>query len=213
MGFIKDTFDAITGRGQERAAEQSTAQQVAAGQQAIGTVEGAAERAQGFLDPFSAVGQQGLEQAGFLGDPNAQFDFLQNNPLFQLALQNANQQTQGGAASLGRVNAGDTLQQLSNNVLLSASPLIDRQRQDILAQLGIGTGIAGQQAGIEQGLGANVANLQTGIGATQAAGTIGAQNARAGGLFGQLGGGIGGLLSSAGTGFAKKGLGLLGLGG
>lgn len=210
MSFVKDIVDSITGRGAERAAEQATAAQVAGGERAIGTVEQAAQRAQGFLSPFGAVGQQGLEQAGFLGDPQAQFDFLQNNPLFQLALQNANQGTLAQAAAGGRLSAGDTLQRLSENVLLSASPLIDRQRQDIFAQLGIGTGIAGQQAGIEQGLGANVANLQTGIGAVQAGGIIGAQNARQGGLFGQLGGAIGGGLA---TGLGGKALSFLGLGG
>lgn len=205
MGFIKDTLDSITGRGQERAAEQSTAAQVAAGQQGIDTLTGAAERAQGFFSPFAGIGERGVEQAGFLGDPQAQFDFLQGNPLFQLALENANQNTLAQGSAGGRLSAGDTLQQLSNNTLLSAQPLIDRQRQDILSQLGIGTGVAGQQAEIEEGLGANVANLKTGIGATRAGGIIAAQNARQGGLFGQLGGGIGG-------GLVGPGLGLLGLG-
>lgn len=195
MSFIGDVFDSITGQGGVDAANQATGQQTAAGQQAIGTVGDAAGRAQSFFDPFQAIGQQGLAQSGFLGDPQAQFDFLQNNPLFQLALQNANQGTLAQGAAGGRLSSGDTLSQLSNNVLLSAQPLIDRQRQDIFGQLGIGTGIAGQQAGIEQNLGANVANLQTGIGATQAAGTIAAQNARQGGLFGQLGGAIGGGLA------------------
>lgn len=210
MSFVKDIVDSITGRGGERAAGQATAAQVAGGQRGIGAITGAGERAQGFLSPFGAVGQQGLEQASFLGDPQAQFDFLQNNPLFQLALENANQGTLAQAAAGGRLSAGDTLQRLSENVLLSASPLIDRQRQDILAQLGIGTGIAGQQSGIEERLGANVANLETGIGAVQAGGIVGAQNARQGGLFGQLGGGIGGGIAS---GLTNRALGFLGLGG
>jgi len=192
MSFVSDIIGGITGSTQADAANQSAAQQVAGANQAIGTVGDAAGRAQGFFDPFQQIGQQGLSQAGFLGDPQAQFDFLQNNPLFQMGLDNLNQQTQFGAAAGGRLNAGDTLQQLNNNSLLAASPLLDRQRQDIMAQLGIGTGIAGQQAGIEQNLGSNIANLQTGIGAAQAAGTVGAANARAGGLAGQLGGAIGG---------------------
>lgn len=213
MGFFSDLIGSITGSGQRDAARDSTAQQVAAGQQAIGTIGDAASRAQGFFDPFAKLGQQGLGLAeGFIGDSQGQFDFLQNNPLFQLALQNANQNTLSSGAAGGRLASGDTLQQLSNNTLLSAQPLIDRQRQDIFGLLGIGTGIAGQQAGIEQNLGANIANLQTGIGATQAAGTIAAQNATQAGLAGQLGGGIGGALSSGLTGLAKTGLGFLGLG-
>ncbi len=205
MSFIKDTFNALTGRSAADAATQAANVQAGAGQQAIGSVQDAAARAQGFLSPFAGVGQQGIEQAGFLGDPQAQFDFLQNNPLFQLALDNANQGTLGRQAAGGRLGAGDTLTQLTNNAFLQASPLIDRQRQDILAQLGFGAGIAGQQAGIEQGLGSNIANLQTGIGATQAGGIVGSANARqagignllstgllAGGIFGGFGGGGGG---------------------
>ena len=200
MSFIKDIVGGITGSTQADAARDSAGQQVAAANQAIGTVGDAAGRAQGFFNPFQAIGQQGLSQAGFLGDPNAQFDFLQSNPLFQMGLDNLNQSTNASAAARGRLSSGDTLQQLTNNSLLAAQPLLDRQRQDILAQLGIGTGIAGNQAQIEQNLGSNIANLQTGIGAAQAAGTVGAANARAGGLAGQLGGSLGGGLISAFTG-------------
>jgi len=81
MSFIKDLVQDFIGTTAGRAARRSGDVQAAAGEQAIGTVGEAAARAQGFLSPFGAVGQQGLEQAGFLGDPQAQFDFLQNNPL------------------------------------------------------------------------------------------------------------------------------------
>ncbi len=197
MGFFSDLIGGITGSTGRRAARDSASQQMAAGQQAIGTVTGAAQNAQGFLSPFQQIGQQGLAGLDFLGNSQNQFDFLQNNPLFQLALDNANQATMAQSAAGGRLAAGDTLSQLSNNVLLSAQPLIDRQRQDIFGMLGMGTNLASQQAGIETGLGSNIANLQTGIGAAQAAGTIGAANATAGGLAGSLGGVIGGGLSSA----------------
>jgi hypothetical protein len=227
MSFIKDIFDNITGRGAERAAEESTDALTSRGEQAlaaldtsqergIGAVTDAEGRALSFLDPFTQVGQQGLEQSSFLGDPQAQFDFLQNNPLFQASLDNANRVTQASAASRGRLNAGDTLQQLSNNTLLAASPLIDRQRQDIFNQLQFGGDIATRQAGIPQVTGTNVSNITTGtgrssadlltqIGNAEAGGIIGAQNARQSGLFGDIGGiisggigaGIGGLFSDS----------------
>jgi len=69
------------------------------------------------------------------------------------------------------------LQDLSNNVLLSASPLIDRQRQDITNLLNLGTGITESQANVAIGKGANIGNLTTDIGSAQAAGTVGAANA------------------------------------
>jgi hypothetical protein len=136
-------------------------------------------QAQGFLEPFGGGNLGGVDQAGFLTDPNAQFDFLQSNPLFQLGLDNANQVTEQNAASRGRLSAGDTLQQLSNNALLQATPLIDRQRADVNNLLNLGTGVATSQANIETGQAAKVGELTTSGAAAQAAGIIGANNARA----------------------------------
>ena len=82
-------------------------------------------------------------------------------------------------ASAGRrLSFGDTLQQLSNNVLLSASPLIDRQREDVLNLLNLGTGVATSQANIETGQQARISDLTTSGAAATAAGTVGAANAR-----------------------------------
>ena len=152
MGFLRD----LTGRTAVDAAGQ------AGDVQAQGAIE-----ASQLLDPFQQIGQQGLDQANFLTDPNAQFDFLQNNPLFQMSLDNANQNTLGLAASRGRLSSGDTLQQLSNNTLLAAQPLIGQQKQSIGDLLNFGLSTAGSQG-----------NLRTGQAAAQAGGIVGAANAR-----------------------------------
>ncbi len=172
MGFIKKigegiqgTFDDLRGKTSARAAEESARIQSAAGQEGIGEIGLGRERAQDFLSPFGAIGERGLENLDFLADPQAQFDFLQNNPLFDLALKNANRSTGARAASGSRLQAGDTLQQLTGNVFQQAQPLLDRQRADIFGLLDRGTGIAGQQAGIETNASSNIANLLTGIGA------------------------------------------------
>lgn len=174
------------GSGGVAAAGQATAEQLAAIKEAQERVESGAATSQGFLEPLAGVGQRGIDLAGFLGDPSQQFASLQNNPLFDLGLQNLNRQTQNRAASRGRLTAGDTLSQLQNNALLAGQPLIDRQRQDILSLLGISQGVAGGQVGIEQGATRQLTDLITGGGATQAAGTIAAQNAetaRRGNIF------------------------------
>lgn len=139
------------------------------------------------LDQFRPLGQSGLDQASFLTDPQAQYDFLQSNPLFQMGLDNANTQTNKMAAARGRLSAGDTLQQLNQNALLTASPLISQQKQSIGDLLTIGQNTAGNQG-----------NLLTGGAAAQAAGLVGGANARNQGdanlgnmVFG-LGGAIGG---------------------
>lgn len=181
MGFVRGGGLDVLGLGGSAAAQAATDAantQAAAGREAIEFEKSARETAQGFFEPFAGVAQRGLEGASFLGDSQAQFDFLQGNPLFKLALENANTQTQQSAASRGRLSAGDTLQDLSSNVLLAASPLIDRQRQDITNLLNLGTGVTESQANIAIGESANVGNLLTDIGAAQAAGGVGAANAQ-----------------------------------
>lgn len=119
----------------------------------------AAAEGQAFLEPFGSLGTQGVEQAGFLTDPQAQFDFLQNNPLFNLGLENLNRQTQTSAASIGRLSAGDTLQRLTDNALVAAQPLIQDQKQSIGDILNLGSGIARSQANTALGLGSDVSSL------------------------------------------------------
>lgn len=179
MGFVSDTFDSLTGGAGEDASLQGAQLQSDSIDRGITATRKASNKGLGFLEPFSQLGLDSLGQAGFLTDPNAQFDFLQNNPLFQLSLDNANTQTNQSAASRGRLSAGDTLQQLTNNVLTSASPLISQQKQSIGDLLNFGSGIAQSQANTAIGTGSNIANLITDQGAVQAGGLIGAANARA----------------------------------
>jgi hypothetical protein len=196
MGFIKDTIGAITGSSAADAATKGAQLQAGATQDAIQAQKDAAVRAQEFLQPFGQVGQQALDQSSFLTDPNQQFQFLQENPLFKLALENANRQTQQTAAAGSRSSAGDTLQQLSNNVLLQASPLIGQQKQSIAGLLDFGRGVATSQANVETGVGSQISPLLQDIGNIQAAGGIGAANARAGGVSNLIG--LGGAALGAG---------------
>ena len=156
MGFVRK----ITGQD---AAKRSANAAVSSGE----IQQQAATDASALYDPFQQLGQSGLDQSSFLTDPNAQFDFLQNNPLFQMGLDNANEQTLKSAASRGRLSAGDTMQQLSQNALLTASPLINQQKQSIGDLLTVGQNVAGNQG-----------NLLTGGAASQAAGLVGGANAR-----------------------------------
>ena len=202
MSFLSQIANVFTGSESAKAAtrageiqQQEAIRQGAnvgvAGGEAFDIVGQAGQDALSRFDPLSGVGARGVDLAGFLGDPQQQAQFLESNPLFQLGLQNLNQQTQKSAASRGRLTAGDTLEQLQQNASIAGQPLIDRQRQDILnllnieqgvagQQASIGLNAAGQQAGIRRGTAQDVSNLLTGGAAAQAAGTVGAQNARTG---------------------------------
>jgi len=154
------------------AASDATDAQAAATQSALQASREGSERGLEFLEPYSEIGLTGLDKAPFLTDPQQQFDFLQNNPLFQASLEAANTGTMNLAAARGRISAGDTLQQLSRNVLLSASPLIAQQKQSIGDLLNIGTGVSRSQANTAIGAGSDISNLIASGGANQAAGDI-----------------------------------------
>jgi hypothetical protein len=209
MGFVKTVGAAIgltedvTGvTDQRRAAESAARTQAESGEAAILRQEEAAQRAQGFFEPFAGVAEQGAAGASFLTDPQERFDFLQSNPLFELALENANQRTQQSASANRRLSFGDTLQQLSNNVLLSSQPLLATQDRNITNLLGIGSNIAGNRANIETGLGANVSDLTTGIGSSLSAGQIAAGGAQGQGFKNliDITGAIGGVATGGGFG-------------
>ena len=136
------------------------------------------------FDPFAQLGQSGIDQAGFLTDPNQQFNFLQNNPLFQMGLDNANQQTMSNAASRGRLSSGDTLQQLNNNSLLTAAPLIQDQKNSIANLLNFGSTAATNQGNILLDQGQTTANSANNAVGAQAQGILNSGNAIATGQFG-----------------------------
>jgi hypothetical protein len=181
MGFIKNLVGGVTGSTAANAARDSAEIQANSGQQAIEEIRRSTAEGQSFLQPFQQLGQQGLDQSSFMTDPQEQFDFLQNNPLFQMGLDNANTVTQQSAAARGRLSSGDTLQQLTNNSLLTAAPLIAGQKNSIQNMLNQGLQTAQGQANTAIGQGTNIANTTTDIGAALAAGQVGAANARSAG--------------------------------
>jgi hypothetical protein len=191
MGFVRD----LTGKTAVNAAKQSGELLTEA------ALEGSQLQSQGFLDankaqintsdraramfdPFADLGASGVEQAGFLTDPNQQFNFLQNNPLFQMGLDNANQQTMSNAASQGRLSSGDTLQQLTNNSLLAAQPLIQDQKNSIADLLRFGSNAATNQGNILLDQGRGTANSISNSANALADGITSAANARATGIIG-----------------------------
>ncbi len=187
----KQVIGSVTGSTAADASVDSAQIQADSGQLAIDEIQRATAEGQSFLQPFQQIGQEGLDQSSFLTNPEEQFDFLQNNPLFQNILDQNNQVTSKAqedlfkfAAANNRLSAGDTIEQTqrlgeqsANNLLLSATPLISDQKNSIQNLLSQGLQTAQGQGNIAIGQGTNVANTTTDIGAALAAGRVGAGNA------------------------------------
>ena len=181
MGFIRN----LTGKTAANAARDSGEVQANAALEAAELQVQGGKDASALLNPFANIGEQGLAQSNFLTDPNAQFEFLQNNPLFQNALsagdQNVDRLMQSAAAR-GRLSAGDTAQQLQTlgqqNLLQAAFPLIQGQKQSIGDLLNFGSTTASNQGNLLTGQAAAAAGGISDAAAAQAAGMVGGANAQ-----------------------------------
>ena len=182
MGFVSDFVDDFTGKTAEQAARQSAQQQVDAAGRALDVTGEARDTARGDLQPFTAAGTAGLDPLqSLILDPNAQRDFVQNNPFFDALLSEERQNTLQNQAARGKLGSGGTLKALDENVLRIGQGLVDNQTNKLQNLVGIGQNAATNQAGITQNFGQQASNLLTGQGAAQAAGTVGAANARVAG--------------------------------
>ena len=190
MSFVEDAvktavdpFGVIEGKvlggDAAEAAERASRQQQAAATEAIGFQRESRDLARADLAPFLQFGTNIMPQAeSLLFDPAAQFQFLQDNPFFQQAVEEGRQDVLNLASSRGRTTAGDTREALINNAILSGLPILQGQQQNLLNALGIGQSSAAGQAATTMQAAPIIGDLITGRGAAKAAGTIGAENAR-----------------------------------
>lgn len=165
-----------------KAAKEAAKAQEEQARAAIDNQNSAAERAIQGYDQYQPLVERGIAESDFLANPQAQYDYLQSNPLYSAALSAANEQSAIRGAASGKLYSGATDSEYARNVLLSAIPLIDRQREDINNLLNLGTGITSARSNAITGNAAAVTPLITSIGESQAAGTIGAANATSEGI-------------------------------
>ena len=172
----------LSARNSRRASRRAAGAQEDAQREAIAEQRRSKEEALGFYAPYSDTAGLGLDLAPFLTDAQAQYDWLQSNPLFQMSLDNANDVTSKMAAAQGRLSSGDTLMQLQNNALLASQPLLNRQMGNINNLINLGAGLTNAQANAALGVGNNISGYMSNIGDAQAAGIIDAANATNQGL-------------------------------
>lgn len=177
------------------------ASQERAQERAISFQEDANATARGDLAPFREFGQGQIDPLQDILTQEGQSNFLANNPLFDAALSNVNQDTNAGAASRGRFSAGDTAAELFDNYLATAFPLLQSQTNNLFRAVGIGGNAAAGQANVTRGTSAVSSGIPTGVGnllQDQTGLITGAGNAAAAGqinrgnIFGDTVGGIAG---------------------
>lgn len=161
-GFIRD----ITGAtDQKAAAREGAAIQGAATNEAIAYQKEATA-------PYRALGEQNIPELQALLSGQGQLDYLQNNPLFNAAIENANQSIGAGAAARGKLGSGGTVNALFQNYLATGENYLNNQFNRLLSPVNIG-------ASASTGNAANVGNLLTNNANAQAAAALQAGSAQA----------------------------------
>ena len=184
MGFVKDTFNAITGRGAEKASNQAAETSAQAQQNALNYIRETEKLPQQFRQ--NALSQLG----GFMGleggDPNAQAN-IEANPLYQATMGQIPQQEE---AILRNQSATGALRSGGTDMMLA-----DNQR---MTQLGAYQNALGGLQGLANipSNSGQIANGMAGIGNTLAQGQIAGANARQQGIGNTLGMGMNALALS-----------------
>lgn len=144
---------AYQGKKSRDAAKDAAQLQAGAARESAQLTSDAQAQLRGDLAPFRQAGESAIPILQELSttSPVDRVAQLQGNPLFQAALNSRDRETLGAAATQGRIGTGGFSQQLSENFLLSASPLIQQQiqeeqirKQDLLNLANIGQSSAAQ---------------------------------------------------------------------
>jgi hypothetical protein len=129
----------------------------------------------GAQQPFYDAGTSTLPGLqSLINDPNAQRDFITNNPFYDSLAADAQDRLFNNQAARGKVGSGGTAASLQNQLVLMGSDLLNNNiaQRFGLAQIGqnaanqIGaynTNAATQTAGIRSEAGVNIGNLETGV--------------------------------------------------
>ena len=197
----------IAGNKSAKAAKSAASTQAAATREATAAQERALQQTRQDLQPFRQVGEGQIDpltglvdqQQQLATDPQAQLNFVQDNPFFNALADESQRRIFQNQAARGKVGSGETAEALQNSILLLGNDLInqqlDRSQQVFGNRLGItqlGANAAARQGQAALSTGTNIANLTTQRGNALAAGQVGAANARTQGINQAINAGLGG---------------------
>ena len=217
-GFVSKVTDAIgiTNYGdQAKATKKAGDQQLAATNAQIGYQKEADALAAQRLQPFVDLGTSNIQGLQGLLTPQGQMGYLQSNPMFQAAVQNAASQTKGAAASQGKFGSGGLVNQLMQNYLSQGEQFVGNQFNRLTNTVGMGQASAAGQAANSLNAANNITGILGNQGDIRSAGTMAGQNIQnqaLGGGLNMLGGGLLGSGLLGGSGLAGGGMAGAGLG-
>ena len=159
------------------AAKKASAQQVAALNRATAQQRASLAQAKANVQPYLNAGAASANSlSSLVNDPNAQANFIRNNPFYASLADDAKRKLFATQAATGKLGTGGTLDELQNRLLMLGSGLMgdEIKRRQGVAELGSNTATRFNEAN-QSGQNA-LTGLTAAIGGAQAGGTLAAQD-------------------------------------
>jgi len=149
------------------------------GEAGVAAITEGTDTARADLDPFAQAGAGTLDSlTALINDPNAQSDFITNNPFFEALADDAQRRIFGSAAATGKMKSGGTAEALQNSLLLLGTDLVNNNVTQQMNLANMGLTAAGGQANVSTVGGVNIADLMGDMASAEAAGIMGTEAAR-----------------------------------
>jgi len=179
MGFL----DVITGSDAADASKDAANLQNEAAFAGIREQRRARNQLRGDLSPYRRFGERQLSGLNrLINNPQAQLEYIQNNPFFSALADDATNRLMNIQAASGRLGTGDTPAALQNQLLLLGQGLLQQGIDNRFNAAGMGQNSAAQSGIGSMNAANSISDLLTQGGNAQAAGLVGAANARAAGF-------------------------------
>lgn len=178
--MLAGLYSAQAGAG---AAKSASAQQAQGVSDAIKAQQAATQQVRADVAPFVQAGTTTAPLlTSLVNDPNAQLNFIQNNPFYASLAEDAKRKLLATEATKGKLGSGGTAKALQESLLLLGSDLLNRDITNKQNLASLGANAASGQGTLTQSGASNITGLTTDLGRVQSAGTMGAYNAQTGAI-------------------------------
>ena len=169
-GVLGDVVGGVFG---SKTANKAADAQTASADQAIRLAEESRDIAREDLAPFRDAGTRAVgELESLVTDPDAQAEFIENNPFFEALQRQTTENLLGARAASGKKNSGGTQKALQEALTLLGSDLLNQRVTQLSSLTNTGQASAAGSAKITQDTAQQVGDLRVQQGNASAAGQI-----------------------------------------
>lgn len=190
-GIAAGVGSIAAGRSSAKASKRASGEQLQATRESIAEQRRQFDQTRSDLAPFRQAGTGAVDDlTSLVTDPEAQRDFITDNPFFTALADDAQDRIFSNKAARGKLGSGETAEALQNSILLLGEDLLSNRinQTQNLVNTGLGAATRTGQFGAQSA--STIADLRSQGANAQAAGIVGAANARTQGIQNTIGTGL-----------------------